>query len=185
MVVFNPIHIGHLIIANHLSEHTDLQQVWLVVTPHNPFKNKKTLLSNHHRYEMVHQALESYEKLIPCDIEFYLPQPSYTNYTLLHLKEKYPQHNFHLIMGADNLQGFHKWKNYESIVAYHEIYVYPRRLKNSAAVQVASPKIHYVKAPIVEISAQAIRDGIRTQKNVRPLLCPGVWTYIDKAGLYL
>lgn len=182
---FNPIHIGHLILANHLSEYTDLQEIWLVVTPHNPLKNKKTLVSDNHRYEMVNIALKNYEKLKPCDVEFYLPKPSYTNYTLLYLKEKYPKNDFHLIMGEDNLQHFHKWKNYENILEYHEMYVYPRILKTNTIPKISSSKIKKIKAPIIQISAREIRTAIKNQKNVKPLLCPKVCEYIDKIGLYL
>ena len=109
---FNPIHIGHMIIANHMVEYTDLDEVWFVVTPHNPFKKKSTLLSDYHRYQMVLEATEDYLKLKPSDIEFGLPQPNYTINTLTYLYEKYPKYEFNLIMGEDNLQSFHKWKNF-------------------------------------------------------------------------
>ncbi len=123
---FNPIHIGHLIIANHLAENADLDTIWLVVTPLNPHKNKKTLLEDHHRLTMVKIAVEGYPKLGASDIEFDLPQPNYTVNTLIHLSEKHPQHEFSLIMGEDNLNSFHKWKNYDVILENHTIYVYPR-----------------------------------------------------------
>ena len=108
---FNPIHVGHLIIANHFAEHTDLNQVWMVVTPHNPLKNKDTLLKDSTRLELVFLATEEYPKIKPCDIEFQLPQPNYTVNTLAHLQDKYPKNEFSLIMGEDNLKSFHKWKN--------------------------------------------------------------------------
>ena len=114
---FNPIHIGHLILANYLAEHSNLDEIWLVVTPQNPFKDKKSLLDNASRLEMVALSLKDYDKLKPCDIEFHLPQPNYTIDTLIHLEEKYPQHSFSLIMGEDNLKSFHKWKNYEVILS--------------------------------------------------------------------
>ena len=113
---FNPIHVGHIIIANHLVEYSDLDEIWMVVTPHNPHKKKNSLLENHHRYELVYIALQKYTKIKPSDIEFKLPQPNYTVNTLAHINEKYPQHEFSLIMGEDNLQSFHKWKNYETIL---------------------------------------------------------------------
>ena len=113
---FNPIHIGHLTIANHLAEHSDLNQVWFVVTPHSPFKKKSTLLKDNHRYQMVDRATENYPKLRVSDIEFKLPQPNYTINTLTYLEEKYPDNEFCLIMGKDNLNSFHKWKNYERIL---------------------------------------------------------------------
>src|SRR5690606_34261593 len=123
---FNPIHIGHLIIANQLAEQSDLDQIWLVVTPQSPFKKKQSLLDNYQRLEMVFRATEEYDKLQPSDIEFALPQPNYTVNTLAHLQEKFPHHEFSLIMGEDNLKSFHKWKNYHVILDNHDIYVYPR-----------------------------------------------------------
>ena len=118
---FNPIHIGHLIIANHMVEHSDLDEVWFVVSPHNPFKVKKSLLNNHHRLAMVEFAIEDYPKFKVTDIEFKLPQPSFTINTLAHITEKFPNHQFSIIMGEDNLSGFHKWKNYEQILQNHLI----------------------------------------------------------------
>ena len=124
---FNPIHIGHLVIANHMAEYSDLDEIWFVVTPVSPFKKKKNLLANNHRYEMVYLATKDYPKLQPSKIEFDLPEPNYTINTLVHLDEKYgDRYSFSLIMGEDNLKGFHKWKNYEVILENHEIFVYPR-----------------------------------------------------------
>ena len=123
---FNPIHIGHLIIANHLAEHSDLQQIWMVVTPHNPLKQKNTLLDDRQRLHMVRLATEDFPKIKPSDIEFKLPQPNYTVNTLSHLKEKFPQHEFAIIMGEDNLNSLHKWKNHMYILENHDIYIYPR-----------------------------------------------------------
>ena len=120
---FNPIHIGHLAIGNHMVEYSDLDKIWMVITPHNPFKEKKTLLSNHHRYQMVQRALEEYPKIAPSTVEFDLSQPNYTINTLVHLQEKYPEHEFALIMGEDNLKNLHKWKNYEVILEHYNIYV--------------------------------------------------------------
>ena len=123
---FNPIRVGHLTIANHMVEYSDLDQVWFVVTPHSPFKKKTSLLADHHRFQMVSRAVEDYSKLKASDIEFKLPQPNYTVNTLTYLEEKYPDHEFALIMGEDNLKSFHKWKNYEVILESHNIYIYPR-----------------------------------------------------------
>ena len=123
---FNPIHVGHLTIANYIAEFSDLEQVWFVVTPHSPFKKKNSLLDNNQRLEMVYRATKDYDKLKPSDIEFNLPQPNYTINTLVHLEEKFPNHEFSLIMGEDNLKSFHKWKNYQMILETHDIYVYPR-----------------------------------------------------------
>ena len=182
---FNPIHVGHLIIANYMVENSDLDEIWLVVTPHNPFKKKSTLLDNHHRLELVFKAVESYDKIKPSDIEFSLPQPNYTVYTLAHISEKYPQHEFSLIMGEDNLKSLHKWKNYETILAHHHIYVYPRVSEGKTETQFdGHPKIHKINAPIVEISSTMIRNGIKNQKNIQPLLSSSVWKYIDEMNFY-
>lgn len=182
---FNPIHVGHLIIANHMAEHADLDQVWMVVTPHNPLKKKSTLLADHHRLEMVFLATEDFPKIKPSDIEFKLSQPNYTVNTLVHLEEKYPEHAFSLIMGEDNLKSFHKWKNYEAILAHHEIYVYPR-LDTTAENPLFKnhSKIHLIDAPVVEISSTSIRENIKKGKNVLPLLTPKVWEYVDHNNFY-
>ncbi|NQW37344.1 MAG: nicotinate-nucleotide adenylyltransferase [Flavobacteriales bacterium] len=182
---FNPIHVGHLIIANHMAEYTDLEQVWLVVSPQNPFKQKSTLLADYHRLQLVQIATEDYPKLKPSKIEFELPKPSYTINTLTYLAEKFPQHNFSLIMGEDNLNSFHKWKNYDFILENHQLYVYPRLtsvLKDGALKN--HPNIHQVTAPVIEISATQIRKGIAQNKEVKPLLPCKVWQYIDEMNFY-
>ena len=132
---FNPVHNGHLILANHFAEHSDLDEVWLVVTPQNPFKQKQSLLANHHRLEMVYRATHNYPKLRPSDIEFGLPTPNYTIDTLARLEEKYPTKSFSLMLGEDNLSSFHKWKNYDLILSRYPLYIYPR--KNAKAAQIA------------------------------------------------
>ncbi len=192
---FNPIHIGHLIIANHFAEYSGLDQIWMVVTPHNPLKNKQTLLDDYQRLQLVFLATEDYPKIKPSDIEFKLPQPNYTVNTLVHLQEKYPKHVFSLIMGEDNLKSLDKWKNHEIILQNHEIYVYPRisseldtSLKGELAKQNSTfknhPKIHVIDAPVVEISSTFIRENIKNKKNVQPLLPSKVWEYIDHNNLY-
>ncbi len=182
---FNPIHIGHMVIANHLVENSDLDEIWLVVSPHNPFKKKKTLLDDHHRLELVRRACEGYEKLKPSDIEFKLPQPSYTINTLTHLSEKYPDTQFCLLMGEDNLNTFHKWKNYEVILDQNPIYVYPRKTSNGHENQFTNHSdIVHIDAPIMEISSTQIRKAIKEGKNVRPLLPTDVWEYIDEMNFY-
>jgi nicotinate-nucleotide adenylyltransferase len=182
---FNPIHVGHLIIANHMAEHSDLDQVWMVVTPHNPLKKKSTLLDDYHRLQMVHLATEDFPKIKPSDIEFKLAQPNYTVNTLVHLQEKYPDHEFSLIMGEDNLKSFHKWKNYEAILEHHDIYVYPRISSEIENLTFKNhPKIHLIDAPVVEISSTFIRDNIKKGKNVQPLLPLKVWEYIDHNNFY-
>lgn len=183
---FNPIHIGHLIIANHMAEHSDLDQIWLVVTPHNPHKQKSSLLEDHHRFEMVFLATKDYPKLKPSDVEFKLAQPSYTINTLAHLQEKFPQHHFSLIMGEDNLNSLHKWKNYEVILQNHHIYVYPRLNSGEIDPQLINhPKIHRVGAPVIELSSTFIRDSIKNKRNVVPMLPEKVWQYIEHNNFYL
>jgi nicotinate-nucleotide adenylyltransferase len=182
---FNPIHTGHLIIANHMAEYSGLEQIWMVITPHNPLKNKDTLLDDYQRLQLVFLATEDYPKIKPSDIEFKLAQPNYTVNTLAHLQDKYPEHVFSLIMGEDNLKSLHKWKNYDVILQNHEIYVYPRissELQNSTLKN--HPKIHFIDAPIVEISSTFIRANIKNRKNVQPLLPSKVWEYIDHNNLY-
>lgn len=182
---FNPIHVGHLIIANHLAEHSDLEQIWMVVTPHNPLKQKNTLLDDYQRLHLVRLATEEYPKIKPSDIEFKLPQPNYTVNTLAHLMEKYPQHEFSLIMGEDNLKSFHKWKNYDYILQNHDIYIYPRISQEAENLEFKNhPRIHLIEAPIVEISSTFIRDGIKSKKNIRPLLPHSVWEYVDHNNFY-
>lgn len=182
---FNPIHLGHIIIANHIVEFSDLDEVWLVVTPHNPFKKKNSLLENHHRLEMVYLACEGYPKLKPCDVEFRLPQPNYTVVTLAKLEEDHPTLEFSLIMGEDNLKSFHKWKNYEVILERHKIYVYPRISAVPSNDQFKDyPGIIRVEAPVIEISSTFIRNAIKEGKNIIPLLNPKVWEYIDKMNFY-
>jgi len=182
---FNPIHIGHLTIANHLAEHSDLDQIWFVVTPHSPFKKKSTLLDDHQRLEMVYLATKDYPKLNQSDIEFKLVQPNYTINTLTHLEEKFPEHEFALIMGEDNLKSFHKWKNFEIILERFFLYVYPR-ISNGTVEHAFKdhPKIVHVAAPIMELSSTFIRSGIKTGKNVRPMLPENVWQYLDEMNFY-
>lgn len=182
---FNPIHIGHLTIANHLAEHSDLDQIWFVVTPLSPFKKKSSLLDNRQRFEMVYRATKDYDKLKPSDIEFGLKQPNYTIDTLTYLQEKFPKNDFSLIMGEDNLKGFHKWKNYELILENHNIYVYPRISEGKTETQFdGHPKIHHVAAPIMEISSTFIRKSIKDAKNIKPMLPENVWEYLDEMNFY-
>lgn len=182
---FNPVHIGHLIIANYMIENSDLDEIWMVVTPHSPFKKKSSLLDNHHRFELVYKATESYAKIKPSDIEFKLPQPNYTTHTLVHISDKYKDKEFCLIMGEDNLKSLHKWKNYETLLEHHHIYVYPRVSDGEIATQFDShPKIHKIDAPIVQISSTMIRNGIKEGKNVQPMLPREVWSYIDEMNFY-
>lgn len=182
---FNPIHIGHLIIANHLVEHSDLDEIWMLVTPHNPFKKKKSLLDDHQRLEMVYLATKDYDKIIPSDFEFKLAQPNYTINTLAQISEKYPSHSFCIIMGEDNLKSFHKWKNYAAILEDYSVYVYPRISEGVANTAFSQhPKIQKVNAPIIEISSTMVRNLIQEGKVFRPLVSSEVWQYIDEMNFY-
>ena len=167
-------------------EFSDLDEVWFVLTPQSPFKTKKTLLDNHHRYQMVAEATYDYDKLKPSNIEFNLPQPNYTINTLVHLKEKYPSnYDFSLIMGEDNLKGFHKWKNYDVILEDYELFVYPRVSDGKVEQKfLKHAKIHRVDAPIMEISSTFIRTQHKKGKNIKPLLPQEVWKYMDEMNFY-
>lgn len=182
---FNPIHIGHLIIANYIVEFSDLDEVWFVVTPQSPFKQKASMLDNHHRLAIANIAVENYPKLKTSDIEFNLSQPNYTVNTLVNFEEKFPNHQFCLIMGEDNLKGFHKWKNYEAILQNYELYVYPRISDGKTEHKfLTHPKIHKVNAPIVQISSTFIRKAIQAKKDISTMLPENVWKYIDEMNFY-
>ena len=162
-----------------------MDEVWFVVTPHNPLKKKKTLLEDHHRLAMVRIAVEDYPQLKASNVEFDLPQPNFTVNTLAYLEEKYPEKNFCLIMGEDNLKGFQKWKNYEVILNRYSIYVYPRISEGSVETQFNNhKKIKKVNAPIIELSSTFIRKGIKSGKNIRPMLSAEVWKYLDEMNFY-
>ncbi len=180
---FNPIHIGHCVIAQHMLEFTDLDQVWFVVTPHNPHKKKSSLLDDHQRLHMVNLAVGNHYKLRVSDVEFGLPQPSYTSATLAYLTEKFPEKTFHLIMGADNLESFPKWKNHEAILEQHELYVYPRIDAQGGALA-AHPKVHVTAAPIMQIASTDIRNALKAGKDVSFMLPEAVWKYIDEELFY-
>lgn len=184
---FNPVHIGHVIIANHMVQYSDLDEVWMVVTPHNPLKKKNGLLEDYHRIHMVNLATSDYDYIRPTDIEFNLPQPNYTVDTMAYLNERFPKHEFALIMGEDNLDSFTKWKNYEVLLNQYTIYVYPRidrhRVERSALTTHSNVKM-IENAPIMEVSATFIREAIKAGKNCQPLLDKEVWTYIDHNLFY-
>lgn len=192
---FNPIHVGHLVIANYMAEYTDLDEVWLVVSPHNPHKEKKTLLEDYHRLAMVKIAVEGNAKLKASDIEFGLPKPSYTATTLAYLKEKYPNKEFALMMGEDNLRSFHKWFNYETILDQHKIYIYPRVMTiqeeaKASPIEVNPTILNHKNitfcndVPVMKISSSFIRKAIGDKKDVSYLLTEKVYEYLDEMNFY-
>lgn len=172
-----------MVIAQYMAEFTDLEQVWLVVSPQNPLKPKASLLPDVHRLALVRHAIGYYRKLKASNIEFKLPQPSYTINTLAHLEEKYPQHTFALILGSDNLDTFHKWKSYEQILAHHKLYVYPRK-GNTGGKLLHHKNVKVVDAPLMEISASFIRNAIKDQKDVHYMIPDAVWEYIKEMNFY-
>ncbi len=179
---FNPVHIGHMAIANYMVEFTDLDQLWFLVSPQNPFKKRHTLLDDHHRLEMVRRAIEGDERFRESDIEFKMPRPSYTIDTLAYLSEKQASNEYVLIMGSDSLPGFLKWKNADQIVRNYPRYIYPRQ---DYPVDVKEHRnIRIVEAPRIEISASMIRKGIQEGKDMRHFLPPGVWKYLDEMNFY-
>lgn len=180
---FNPIHVGHMVLANYMASFTDLEQVWFVVSPHNPLKEKSTLLNQNQRLHMVNLAIGDSDKLRSSSIEFGLSQPSYTINTLAHLKEKYPQHQFSLIMGEDNLQSFTKWKNYEEILKNYQIYVYPRPKCDSSEL-INHPNVIMTKAPLMDISSTMIRQAIKDKKDVSSFVPLAVWQYLEEMSFY-
>jgi len=180
---FNPIHIGHMIIANYMVEHTDLAKLWLVVTPHNPHKQKKSLANNYDRLHLVNLAVEDNPNLLSSSIEFKLPQPSYTIDTLTYLEEKYPDTEFALIMGGDNLASLHKWKNYELMIDKYPIYVYKRPSYEVPDIA-QHPNIHICEAPMLSISSSYIRGLIKEKKSIRYLVPDKVHTYLTENPIY-
>lgn len=180
---FNPIHIGHLLIGNYMAEYTDLEQIWFVVSPHNPMKKKHTLLNDSYRLEMVHLAIGNDPRFRVSDIEFRMPKPSYTCDTLAYLEEKFPMHRFSLILGSDNLTGFNKWKNYELLISKYTRYIYPRHDEKEYDLN-SEKNIKIVNAPRIEISSSFIRQAIAEGKNVEYFLPSKVYSYIDKMLLY-
>jgi len=186
---FNPVHIGHMAIAGYMTEFTGLDEVWFVVSPHNPLKNKETLLSDHHRLYMVQIAIGDSYRLKASDIEFKLPLPSYTIDTLTYLREKYNKNEFCLVMGEDNLNTLHKWKNAGELVSKYPIYVYPRRdsLRPSSLLLdqlLLNAEIHHVNAPLMEISGTFIRKGIKNGRDLSYFLPSSVWKYIREMHFY-
>lgn len=190
---YNPIHVGHLIIANYMVDYTELDEVWLVVSPQNPLKQKSSLLADYHRFALVEIAVQDNQKLKASNIEFKLPQPSYTINTLTYLKEKHPNYEFALIMGEDNLRTLNKWKNFKDIIQNHKIYVYPRALteqeqkdttENQGVNLIDLKNIVVCDAPVMKVSASFIRKAIKQKKDVRYLLTEPVYQYVQEMNFY-
>ncbi|HWY98220.1 MAG TPA: nicotinate (nicotinamide) nucleotide adenylyltransferase [Bacteroidia bacterium] len=181
---FNPIHIGHLVIAEYMVEFTELDKVWFVISPQNPLKPERTLLSEKQRLQMVRLAIEFDNRFKVSTVEFDLPSPSYTINTLAHLKEKNPKQEFALIMGADNITTLHKWKNYEQLLENNEIYVYPRKESYDIPAYAKRPSVHLTEAPVMEISSTFIRNAIKDKKDVRHMLPLPVAEYIKEMHFY-
>lgn len=181
---FNPVHIGHLALANYIVENTDIKQLWFVVSPHNPLKKKESLLADHLRLEMLELAVNNERKYKVSNIEFNLPKPSYTIDTLTYLAEKYPKNEFVIIMGTDGLETFHKWKNFEQIIAKYPRYIYPRLTKTNIDIKAHKNIVYLKDAPIIEISSSFIRKSIKEGKEMRFFLHEKVFEFVDKMNLY-
>lgn len=180
---FNPIHVGHLILANYIVEYTGNKEVWFVVSPHNPLKEKKSLLDDYQRRYMVELAINGYPKFSVCDIEFRMPQPSYTIDTLTRLSEKYPKRQFSIIMGSDGLPTFYKWKNHELLAQKYRRVIYPRPgIKKSEITN--HQNIELVDAPQIDVSSSFIRKAISNGKDPRFFLPPKVYEYIEEMNFY-
>ena len=180
---FNPVHIGHMVIGQYIFEHSNAKELWYVVSPQNPLKTRQNLLPDRQRLHLVNLAIKDPYHIKSCDIEFGLPKPSYTVLTLAQLQEKYPDKNFAIVMGEDNLVHFHKWKNYEAILNNHQVIVYPRQGETTEKYS-NHPNVHFVDAPYMGISSTLIRNKIKEGKNVSEMLPVGVWEYIDENGYY-
>ena len=181
---FNPVHIGHMIIANHMVTNTDMDRLWMVVSPHNPLKEKSSLAKDYDRLHLINITIEDDLRLKASDIEFRLPKPSYTIDTLTYLNEKYPQHKFSIIMGGDNIATLHKWKNYEMLLSNYKIYVFERPGYEMGEL-IDHPNVELVpETPLLNISASYIRKCIKENKSVRYMLPDPVFKYIDGSNMY-
>lgn len=181
---YNPIHIGHLAIANYMVEYTDLDQLWFVVSPQNPFKKKENLLADYHRLEMVERAIENDDRFRASNIEFNMPKPSYTIDTLAWLQERFPNYSFSILMGSDNLESFPKWKNYEMIVENYGIIVYPRPGFDKSKIKIHKNIELADKTPLMEISSSFIRKAIKEGKDIRHFMPLKAWEYLDEMNFY-
>lgn len=180
---FNPIHIGHMVIANWFVEYTDLDKVWFVVSPQNPFKEKKSLLADNHRLALVRVAIEEDPRFWVTDIEFKMPQPSYTIDTLTYLQEKYPDHQFTLLAGSDQLPTFDKWKNPQQILEFYKMYIYARPGYKGSKYD-NHPSVEIFHTPLMEISSTFIRKSIKAGKDMRFMMPEKVWQYIREMHFY-
>lgn len=182
---FNPIHVGHLMLANYIVEYTDIDEVWFLVSPHNPLKSADELLDEQNRLHMVELALKKYSRLKASDFEFSLPKPSYTINTLAALEEKYPEHEFSLIIGADNWTDFDSWRAYDKILENYKIKVYPRLGERITIPKKMKQMVEALDSPIVEVSSTFIREGIAEGKDMRAFLPEGIFEYIKEKKLYI
>jgi nicotinate-nucleotide adenylyltransferase len=181
---FNPIHMGHLVIAEYFAEFTDLDAVWIVVSPHNPLKSQKELLDDNLRLQLVKIAVNKRKKIKVTDVEFALPRPSYTYHTLIHLEKKFRKHQFVLIIGEDNLENFSKWKDFDKILDEFEVYTYPRPNSRKTKFHRYKNVTLFSDVPLMNISATFIRKSIARGKNVESMVPSKVWSFIRKAKLY-
>lgn len=181
---FNPIHHGHLMVAQAVLNQSECQELWFVVSPQNPFKKQASLLHAFDRLDMVERAIADHFQFKSCDLELHLPQPSYTVHTLYQLRERYPQHHFSLVMGGDNLEHFHQWKNYEDILEHHEILVYPRGEQAKSSLW-EHPKVQRIQAPFVHLSSTYVRDCIRQGQSIRYLVPEALAQFIEAKKFYL
>lgn len=179
---FNPVHVAHLIIANHILNETDIEKIWFIVSPQNPFKSENGLLNEYHRLHLIRLATEDDNRIKVSDIEFNLPRPSYTTSTLAYLAEKHPEHEFCIIMGSDSFQNLHKWKNAEVIIKHYPVYVYVR--PGFGVENTIGARLHLLEAPLLQLSATHIRKYIREGKSVRYMVPDKVWEEIIKGGYY-
>ena len=179
---FNPIHIGHLIIANHIVNNTDLDKLWFVISPQNPFKNSTSLLNEYHRLHMVNAAIDGETRLRASNVEFKLPKPSYTIDTLTYLNEKYPQHEFSIIMGSDGFKNLDKWKNYQTLIKNYHFYIYKR--PGFEITESFGANINLINAPLLDISSTLIRNMIKEKKSIRFLVPDVIKEEIERNGYY-
>lgn len=180
---FNPVHIGHLAIANYMLDFTDLEQIWFIVSPQNPLKAKKSLLPDYQRFEILQRAIGDNSRYKVSNIEFNLPKPSYTIDTLAYLYDKYPKREFALIMGSDNLENIEKWKNFKEIFNYHQLYVYPRPGHSGGNYQ-NHKKVKIVKAPLMDISSSFVRRAIKEGKEPEYFVPTEAYKYIREMHFY-